>query len=282
MSGWRKLEQEMLDLETFYHPEDLRLYVWILLNATYQGGVQVGGVVLGERQYIRSIRKLREDLWYYNGKKIDEYSNSRIQRSIKRLEECGLLKAEKFQHGFVFTLRPTKDHTCVDYLEWMGMSVKEDRGDDSGDDQPEEGAGSGMSPYGEKDVNRVEMGSGNRLKNVKKEESLENNNNNKDATDEERLQELIGHFVARRGKGRLLTAVDQMAMERISSNKMPTMELIAFMDEQFDKQESINPKLTINSPKYLEKAFESYIAPRDTMQELDDMLDRLEERVTGS
>ncbi|NMH67902.1 hypothetical protein HF072_03770 [Bacillus sp. RO3] len=53
MSGWRKLEQEMVEMETFYLPEDLRLYVWILLNATYQGGVQIGGVVLGERQYVR-------------------------------------------------------------------------------------------------------------------------------------------------------------------------------------------------------------------------------------
>jgi hypothetical protein len=94
------------------------------LNATYQGGVQVGGVVLGERQYVRSLRKLREDLWFYNGKKIDEYSHSRIQRSIKRLEKDGWLKAEKYEHGYVFTLRPMKDFACGEYLSGMGMSKR--------------------------------------------------------------------------------------------------------------------------------------------------------------
>jgi hypothetical protein len=46
MSGWRKIKQKILELDTFYHLEYLLLYVWILLNATYQGGVQVGCVVL--------------------------------------------------------------------------------------------------------------------------------------------------------------------------------------------------------------------------------------------
>ncbi|MCA1063871.1 hypothetical protein QTG56_01415 [Rossellomorea sp. AcN35-11] len=276
MNGWRKLEQEILDLETFHHPEDLRLYVWILLNATYQGGVQVGGVVLGERQYIRSLRKLREDLWFYNGKKIDEYSNSRIQRSIKRLEECGWLKAEKFQHGYVFTLRPTKDFTCSEYLSWMGMSGKEDGSDDSGGDQPDDGAGSGVSSCGEEDVNQVRKEPANRLKNLENEE-IENTTNLNGTKDVERLQALIGHFVGRRGRGFLLTPMDYVAMERISLSELSTEELIVFMDEEFDRQQSINPKLTINSPRYLEKALEAYISPRESMQHIDDLLDGLEE-----
>jgi hypothetical protein len=284
MNGWRKLEQGVLDMETFHHPEDLRLYVLILLNATHQGGIQVGGVVLGERQYVRSLRKLREDLWFYNGKKIDEYSHSRIQRSIKRLEKCGWLKAEKYEHGYVFTLRPTKDFACGEYLSWMGMSNKEEEREESGGDQPDDGAGSGGSSCGEKDVNGVRIEPANRLKNLEKEEIVENNNikttATRDAKDVDRLQALIGHFVGRRGRGFLLTPMDYVAMERISLSELSTDELIVFMDEQFEKQESINPKLTINSPRYLEKALEAYVSPRESLQHIDDLLDGLEEIVT--
>jgi hypothetical protein len=242
MSGWRNLKQRMLDLDTFYHLEGLRLYVGIMLNATYEGGVQVGCVVLGERQYIQSIRKFREGLWFYNRKKIDEYSHSRIQPSIKRLE------SEKYEYGYVFTFRPTKDFACGDYLNWMGMSVKEDGCDDSGGDQLDDRADSGMSSCGEKDVNQERREPANRLKNLEKEEILENNNikttDNRDAKDVDRLEARIGHFVGRRGRG-------------------------------------INPKLTTNRPRNLEKALEAYITPRESMQNLDDMLDGLEERVTG-
>ena len=77
-----------------------------------------------------------------------------------------------------------------------------------------------------------------------------------------------------------MTPMDHVAMERISLSELSTEELIRFMDEQFDKQQSINPKLTINSPKYLEKALEAYITPRESMEHMDDLLDGLEEIVT--
>ncbi|RBP00198.1 hypothetical protein [Rossellomorea aquimaris] len=284
MSGWRKLEKDMVETEIFHHPEDIRMYVWILIHATHKDGVQVGDVVLREGQYIRSIGKLQEDLWFYNGKKKDAYATSRIQRSIKRLEKCGWLKAEKFKHGFIFTVRPVKDPKCGEYLKWMGIPMEVKGDDGSTDDQPDEGAGTLLSSVRESDMKEERMSCENRLKNLEKEEIVENNSINttatRDAKDVDRLQALIGHFVGRRGRGFLLTPMDHVAMERISLSELSTDELIVFMDEQFDKQESINPKLTINSPRYLEKALEAYISPRESMQHIDDLLDGLEEIVT--
>ncbi|MGD6849262.1 hypothetical protein [Rossellomorea aquimaris] len=50
MSRWRNLNQLTFDyLDTFY--------------PLYEGGVQLGCVVLVESQYIRSIGKFREDLF---------------------------------------------------------------------------------------------------------------------------------------------------------------------------------------------------------------------------
>ncbi|UXH46421.1 hypothetical protein N5C46_10380 [Rossellomorea vietnamensis] len=164
------------------------------------------------------------------------------------------------------------------------MSKKEEGREESGDDQPDDGAGSGGSSCGEKDVKQVRREPANRLKKLEKEEILENNNINTTATrdtkDVNRLQALIGHFVGRRERGLILTPMDYVAMERISLSELSTEELIVFMDEEFDRQQSINPKLTINSPKYLEKALEGYITPREAMQDMDDFLDGLEEIVT--
>jgi hypothetical protein len=97
MSGLRKLKHRMLDLDTFYHLEDLLLYVWILLNALDEDGVQVGCVVPAERKNIRMIRKFGENLWYCNGKKIDGYLKARLsgwrRRSIR--EWCVYVLADK-------------------------------------------------------------------------------------------------------------------------------------------------------------------------------------------
>ncbi|MGG3916020.1 hypothetical protein [Rossellomorea vietnamensis] len=80
---------------------------------------------------------------------------------------------------------------------------------------------------------------------------------------------MVFFFFFIRERGLILTPMDHVAMERISLSELSTDELIQSMDEQFDKQESINPKLTINSPKYLEKALEAYITPRESMQDMD-------------
>jgi hypothetical protein len=82
MDRWRNLYQSMFDLDTFYH-----LYLWILLNAMYEGRVQLGCVVLGERQYIRSIEKFRE---------------GRFFRARWRTF-CKWLDSEKYEYGDVYT-----------------------------------------------------------------------------------------------------------------------------------------------------------------------------------
>jgi hypothetical protein len=122
MSRWRNLNQWTFDLDTFYP-----LYLWIVLNPMYEGGVQLGCVVLVERQYIRSIGKFREDLFF----------KVRMRHFCKRLE------SEKYEYGGVNTFKRMNDFACGDYFHWMGMSVKKGCDD------------SGRSSCGEKHVNRV-------------------------------------------------------------------------------------------------------------------------------
>ncbi|UXH43976.1 hypothetical protein N5C46_20430 [Rossellomorea vietnamensis] len=95
MSRWRNLNQWMFDLDTFYH-----LNLWILLNAMYEGGVQLGCVVLGERPYIRSIGKIREDLFF----------------KVRMRPFCKRLESKKYEYEDVFKFKPMNDLACVDYF----------------------------------------------------------------------------------------------------------------------------------------------------------------------
>jgi hypothetical protein len=94
---------ELIQGTIFHHTEDLRIYLWILLKSKEEAGYE-GGYYLKKGQYISSLGKLKDYLWFYNGKKKDEYSLSRIQRSIKRLEKYGWIRAEKMAYGYVFTV----------------------------------------------------------------------------------------------------------------------------------------------------------------------------------
>jgi hypothetical protein len=105
MSRWRKLNHWMLDLDTFYH-----LYLLILLNAMYEGGVQLGCVVLGERPYIRSNGKIRGNLFF--------------KVSIRPF--CKRLESEKHEYENVFKFKPMKGFAFADYFYWMRISVKRD------------------------------------------------------------------------------------------------------------------------------------------------------------
>jgi hypothetical protein len=98
------LEPNGLIQETnFRHTEDLRIYLWILTHSKKEAGYE-GGSFLDKGQYIASLGNLRDYLWFYNGKKIDRYSVSRIHRSIKRLEKKGWIRVEKMPRGYVFTV----------------------------------------------------------------------------------------------------------------------------------------------------------------------------------
>lgn len=147
MSRWRNLKQWMFDLHTFYH-----LDLWILLNAMYEGGVQLGRVVLGEGNYFRSIGRTREDL----------FLKVRIRSFCKRLE------SERYEYGGVYTFKPMNDFAlCGLFL--LDEDVCQKGCDDSGIDQLDNKADSGMSSCGEKHVNRVRREPANRLKNLEKE-----------------------------------------------------------------------------------------------------------------
>jgi hypothetical protein len=274
--GWTKFEKGILDSQVFCHPEDVRIYLWISCHAMVKDGVRVGDRVLEKGQFVQSISVIQDKLWFYNGKKKDVYSSSRIQRSIKRLEKCGLLTAEKFKHGYLFTVKeaqdPTNDPQSLDITENKEETIEIHRHEKDSEI---------ILPSGcESDINHLRASSENKKKNVKNEKKKSLS----DLTEHQvhKLALITEHFLVRRGTSFSLSPVEQMSLERISQNERSADELKAFMDEHFERVKEHDPYGTIHTPKYLENALMMAGAPGARRDKLDEMLDQLEARVKQS
>jgi polyhydroxyalkanoate synthesis regulator phasin len=274
LSGWMKVEREILQSQVFFHPEDVRIYLWIAGHAAVKDGAVLGDRVLKKGQFVQSISKIRENLYFYSGNKKDEYSNSRIQRSIKRLEKAGLVTTEKFKHGYVFTVReamdPAGDSQSLDVTGNEGEEADMEKHEKHADIFLPSRLESGLEERCDRVENKKKI-----VKKVKKEKkkTLTTLTN----TMADKLTLITEHFLVRRGGSYSLSPVDQMALEKISLHEMSVDELKAFMDEQFEKIKVHEPNATIHSPKYLLKALERRESPRKRMDDLEEMLDRLEE-----
>ncbi|MGD6856394.1 hypothetical protein ACQCVO_15070 [Bacillus infantis] len=277
MNGWTQFERQVRWSEVFHHVEDLRLYLLLKSDAMVKDEVPCGELVLNAGQYVRSITLLREDLWFYNVKKKDFYSHSRIQRSIKRLEKLGLITAERFPHGFLFTVLGVEEP--ADGRELSEMEAK-----NTAEVQAENGQDPFLPPARESDVEDSRIEPEDTIEKRNKREKRKNKNNNSISEDVRRakIAAVAEHFMVRRGKGFFLTAMDLTAIERICESPLSTEQLTAFMDEQFDKVEQGDVHDTINSPKYLEKILESYEPPEVLEQRLEEALAALGERVENA
>ncbi|MGM0788852.1 MAG: hypothetical protein ACQEUD_02025 [Bacillota bacterium] len=109
MNGWTHSERKVRWNEVFHHVVVLWLYLLLISNAMVKEGVPCVGIMLIMRQYVRFIYFLRKDLWLYNLKKRDLYSHSQIQSSIMLWKKLGLITAELFSHGFLFTVHSVEE-----------------------------------------------------------------------------------------------------------------------------------------------------------------------------
>ncbi|WP_175989543.1 hypothetical protein [Bacillus sp. Marseille-Q1617] len=276
LSGWMKIEKELLQSQLFFHPEDVRIYLWIAGHAAVKDGVVLGHRVLKKGQFVQSISKIRENLWFYSGNKKDEYSNSRIQRSIKRLEKAGLITTEKFKHGYLFTMLKAQDSTgdpqALDVPGIEGEEAYTEKHENHADIFLPSRLESGLEDCCDRVENKKKI-----VEKVEKEEKKTFTTLTNNMAD--RVTLITEHFLVRRGGSFSLSPIDQMALEKISLHEMTVDELKVFMDEQFDKIKIHEPNGTIYSPKYLLKALERREPQGTRMDRLDEMLDRLEESV---
>ncbi|HEX2867828.1 MAG TPA: hypothetical protein VHO03_12340 [Ignavibacteriales bacterium] len=105
MEGWIKLDRDIFENEIWKNPIAFRLYLWLKAHAVYEEkGCNYGTVKVGRGQYLRSLRKLSEDLVYIENKQIKYYSIATLKRITDRLVSAGMISKQETELGTLFTI----------------------------------------------------------------------------------------------------------------------------------------------------------------------------------
>ncbi|RAZ73609.1 DnaD domain protein [Planococcus halotolerans] len=104
MQGWFKLHREMFDSDIWHDANTFRLFVFLIAKASHQDGVKIKGRVLKRGQYIRSYRKLADDLSYKEGRGFKTLSLSTIKKCVSKLVDDERVNVEETELGTLFTI----------------------------------------------------------------------------------------------------------------------------------------------------------------------------------
>ncbi len=100
-----KVYRKLFDNSIWKHIVAFRLFLWILGNAVYNiEGVELGTLRVMRGQYLRSYRKLSEDLAYLENKQIKHHSISTIYRAVDKLVKLKIIGKLETGLGTLFTV----------------------------------------------------------------------------------------------------------------------------------------------------------------------------------
>jgi hypothetical protein len=229
-NGWVKMEKELVRSEIWHDFIGLRLYLWLVLNATHQNNVKVRELTLKKGQYIRSVSHLTDDLSYVVGRGLKKVPATTVKRAIKFLKSLRYIETEKTKYGFLFTVLPMRNE-MDSFDERIGETVVVQN----------------WSENGPKVV-------------TEKERKIERKKDDDEKTAEQqklaKQQAIATSFIELRNKGTYLTEADCESVRRISELPHSSQELASMMKRVFTNYQEKNPTETINSPKYMEKALQ--------------------------
>ena len=104
MSGWIKLHREIFESDIWHDVTTFRLFVYLIGNASYRDGVKYKGMILNKGQFVRSYRKLSDDLAYKEGRGTKKHSLSTIKKCVQKLIDEGRITVEETENGTLFTI----------------------------------------------------------------------------------------------------------------------------------------------------------------------------------
>ena len=98
------MPRDVLDTDLWNDVTTYRLYTYLLLKATHQDHTTVNGIELKKGQWIRSYRKLAEDLSYKEGRGLKQYSLKTIKKCVDKLIKSGKVSVQETEVGTLFTV----------------------------------------------------------------------------------------------------------------------------------------------------------------------------------
>jgi len=164
--GWIKIYRKILDSDVWPDVTTFRLFFYLLLKATHEDGMEIGGIKLKRGQWLRSYRNLAKDLAYKEGRGLKEYSINTIHKAIGKLQKAGMVTVQETELGTLFTI--------VNYAKYQGLSDDENK-----------------TVNGSENEERTQNAeTGNNNKNAIKNKNAKNNNKNYTP----KIKDLLAYF----------------------------------------------------------------------------------------
>lgn len=104
MEGWISLHRKVYESDLWNDVTTFRLFIYLLLHASHKDGIKINGIELQRGQWIRSTRKLAEDLSYKEGRGLKKYSTKTINKCIHKLVDAKRVSIEETEVGTLFTI----------------------------------------------------------------------------------------------------------------------------------------------------------------------------------
>lgn len=117
MRGWIKLHRELFESDIWNDVSTFRLFLYLISQASHKDGVKTKGIEIKRGQYIRSYRKLADDLSYKEGRGYKKYSLSTIKSCVNKLIEAERVNVKETEVGTLFTI--------VNYAKYQDLEEEE-------------------------------------------------------------------------------------------------------------------------------------------------------------
>lgn len=100
-----KMYRKIFDNGLWRDPIVFRLFLWILGHAVYDPkGLAYSNVKVQRGQYLRSYRKLQNDLEYVHNRQVKQYPLTTIKRAIEKLIDFQIISKLETELGTLFTI----------------------------------------------------------------------------------------------------------------------------------------------------------------------------------
>ena len=178
-----KLDRKIFDSDIWTQPVELRLFVYLIGQARFKHEPNTKyknkGVVIKRGQYLRSYRKLQDDLEYIENNALKTYSLSRIKTAIERLKNQDRIKTKNTQLGTLFTI--------CNYAEYQRNYKEKNKGQNA-EKTVSERSENGVRTESERSENGArtesERSENNTKNGVRREKNVKNDKNVNKTSDE--------------------------------------------------------------------------------------------------
>lgn len=118
-SGWIKLHREIFDSDIWNDVTTFRLFIYLIGQASHVDEFKYRGMTLNKGQYVRSYRKLADDLSYKEGRGYKKYSLSTIKSCVNKLVKSERVNVNETELGTLFTI--------VNYAKYQHYNEQDER-----------------------------------------------------------------------------------------------------------------------------------------------------------